>query len=127
MRDTMIITDRENDLYQAMLAFDYAALDDILSDDVSYIHSTAVVETKAEYFAALRRGLYEYGDISIRGAQTRMFDGVAMTTGIMEMLVGANGSAKNTIRLQHVLIWRQEAGTWRLLLRQATRIPAAAQ
>jgi hypothetical protein len=41
----------------------------------------------------------------------------------MDMLVGANGSVKGTIRLQHVLIWRQEAGIWRLLLRQATRIP----
>jgi hypothetical protein len=47
-----------------------------------------------------------------------------MTTGVMEMLVGANGSEKHTIQLRHVLIWRQEAGLWRLLLRQATRIPA---
>jgi hypothetical protein len=123
MPDTQIISDRENELYQAMLAFDYPVLDSILSDEVSYIHSTGVVETKAEYFAGLRRGLYEYGAIRILTASTRMFDGAAMTSGVMEMLVGANGSAKHTIRLQHVLIWRQEAGTWRLLLRQATRIP----
>jgi hypothetical protein len=124
MSDIQIIAEREAELYRAMLAFDYTALDAILSDDVSYIHSTAVVETKAEYFAGMRRGLYEYGGIDIRSANTRMFGGIAMTTGIMDMLVGANGSVKNTIRLQHVLIWRQEAGTWRLLLRQATRIPA---
>jgi hypothetical protein len=123
MPDTQIITDRENELYKAMLAFDYPALDRILSDEVSYIHSTGVVETKAEYFGGMRRGLYEYGAIEITGGQTRMFDGVAITSGIMEMLVGANGSAKGTIRLQHVLVWRQEAGTWRLLLRQATRLP----
>jgi hypothetical protein len=123
MSDTQIIADRENDLYRAMLAFDYPALDRILSHEVSYIHSTGVVETKAEYVTGMRGGLYEYGAIEILGAQTRMFDGVAITTGVMEMLVGANGSAKNTIRLQHVLVWRQEAGTWRLLLRQATRLP----
>jgi hypothetical protein len=123
MSETAIITQREDELYRAMLAFDYVALDQILSDEVSYIHSTGVVETKAAYFAGLRAGLYEYGDIRISGAVTRRFDGVAMTTGVMEMLVGANGSAKTIIRLQHVLVWRQEAGTWRLLLRQATRIP----
>jgi len=123
MSDTQVIAGRESELYRAMLAFDYPALDGLLSDEVSYIHSTAVVETKAEYFAGMRRGLYEYGAIEILSAQTRMFDGVAMTTGVMDMLVGANGSAKGTIRLQHVLIWRQEAGIWRLLLRQATRIP----
>jgi Domain of unknown function (DUF4440) len=119
-----IITKREAELYQAMLAFDYTALDDILSNDISYIHSTGVVETKAAYFAGLRQGLFEYGDITIRSAETRVFGSVAMTTGVMEMLVGANGSIKSTIRLQHVLIWREEGGTWKLLLRQATRTSA---
>jgi hypothetical protein len=119
-----IIAKREAELYQAMLAFDYSALDDILSDDVSYIHSTGVVETKAAYFAGLQQGLYEYGDITIRSVETRVFGSAAMTTGVMEMLVGAKGSIKSTIRLQHVLIWRQDGGTWKLLLRQATRIPA---
>jgi hypothetical protein len=123
MSDTQVIANRESELYRAMLAFDYPALDGLLSDEVSYVHSTAVVETKAEYFAGMRGGLYEYGAIDILSARTRMFDGVAMTTGVMDMQVGANGSVKGTIRLQHVLIWRQEAGTWRLLLRQATRIP----
>jgi ketosteroid isomerase-like protein len=124
MASTQTITERENQLYEAMLAFDYQALDDILSDEVSYVHSTGVVETKAAYFAGLRQGLYEYGAITIRSGHTRTFEDVAITRGIMEMLVGANGSAKNTIRLQHVLVWRREAGTWRLLLRQATRLPA---
>jgi hypothetical protein len=124
MSDTTIITDRETELYRAMLAFDYPALEGILSEEVSYIHSTGVAETKAAYLAALRQGLYEYGDIRIMDAETRLFDVVAMNTGVMEMLVGANGSAKTTIRLRHVLIWRREGGTWRLLLRQATRMPA---
>jgi hypothetical protein len=124
MPDTDVITQREAELYRAMLAFDFIALDGLLSDEVSYIHSTGVVETKAEYFAGLRQGLYEYGDITIPDGKTRMFEGVAITTGVMEMLVGARGSAKGTIRLQHVLVWRREVSIWRLLLRQATRIPA---
>jgi hypothetical protein len=47
---------------------------------------------------------------------------VAITTGVVDMLVGAKGEAKRLIRLQHVLIWREEAAVWRLLLRQATRL-----
>jgi hypothetical protein len=54
-----------------MLAFDYAALDEILSDDVRYIHSTGVVETKAAYFHGMRQGLYEYGDIRVLSGQTK--------------------------------------------------------
>jgi hypothetical protein len=124
MPETGVITMRETELYREMLAFDYAALEELLSDEVRYIHSTGVIEDKAGYFAGLRRGLYEYGDIKILSAETRLFEGVAMTTGVMEMLVGARGSGKTSIRLQHVLIWRQESGIWRLLLRQATRLPS---
>ncbi len=119
---TQSITAREDELYQAMLALDYTALDEALSDDVRYIHSTGVVETKAEYFAGLREGLYEYGAITRISGDTAQYGSIAITTGVIDMLV-AKGSAKNTIRLQHVLIWREEAGVWRLLLRQATRIP----
>jgi hypothetical protein len=124
MPDTQIINDRENELYRAMLAFDYPTLDGILSDELRYIHSTGVAETKAEYFDGMRRGLYEYGSITIDSNRTRLFADAAITDGVMDMLVGANGSTKHVIRLLHVLVWRREAGAWRLLLRQATRIPA---
>jgi hypothetical protein len=117
------IAEREAALYRAMLAFDYEGLDQLLSNDVRYIHSTGVVETKDAYFAGLREGLYEYGDIRIPSGETRLFPSVAITSGVMEMLVGEKGSAKNWIRLQHVLVWREEGGAWRLLLRQATRLP----
>src|ERR1700761_1919019 len=123
MPDTESVANREAELYQAMLAFDYAALDRLLSDEVRYIHSTGVVETKAEYFAGMRAGLYEYGDIRILSGDTRVFGAAAMTAGGREGGVGAHGSAKGTIRLQHVLVWQLESGTWRLLLRQATRLP----
>ena len=48
---------------------------------------------------------------------------VAITSGVIDMLVGAQGSAKGVIRLQHVLVWVAEGASWRLRLRQATRLP----
>jgi hypothetical protein len=123
MATTQLITDREDALYQAMIALDYAALDDILSDDVSYIHSTGVMESKAAYLAGLRDGLYEYGAIACISSKTMPYPRVAFTTGVIEMCVGAKGSGKSVIRLRHVLIWREEEAVWRLLLRQATRVP----
>src|ERR1700735_3725369 len=33
---------------------------------------------------------------------------VAITSGVIDMLVGAQGSAKGVIRLQHVLVWVAE-------------------
>ncbi len=117
------VADREAALYAAMIAADYATLNGILSAESTYVHSTGVVETKGDYLAALRRGLYEYGEIRRIKGLTRIFGGAAITCGVIDMLVGAEGGAKSVIRLQHVLVWVEEEGVWRLLLRQATRLP----
>jgi hypothetical protein len=122
MLATQVIINREDALYQAMIALDYAALGELLSDEVGYVHSTGVIETKAAYLAALREGLYQYGAITRVSGKTMLHTGVAFTTGVIDMCVGAKGSAKGVIRLQHVLIWREEAAVWRLLFRQATRM-----
>ena len=121
--DERTISEREQALYAAMLASDYPVLDALLSDRVQYVHSNGVAEGKTEYLAGLRRGLYEYGDITRLSGATRLFEDVAITTGVIDMLVGAEGSAKGTVRLRHVLVWANEGAAWRLLLRQATRIP----
>jgi hypothetical protein len=113
----------EDALYAAMIALDYAALDDLLSSDLSYVHSTGVMETKPAYLTALKRGLYEYAAITRHEGGTQIFATCAVTRGIIEMTVGAMGSAKSMIRLQHVLVWIRQGETWRLTLRQATRIP----
>lgn len=123
MKTQAAITRREDALFAAMVAMDFQALDGLLAADLSYVHSTGVVETKAEYLAALPRGLYEYGAITRLNGFTQMFDGVAITRGMIEMVVGAGGSAKGMIRLQHALVWVAQGGQWRLSLRQATRIP----
>jgi hypothetical protein len=117
------IRQREDVLYAAMIALDYAALDDLLSSDLSYVHSTGVVESKPAYLAALRQGLYEYAAITRHDGGTQIFATCAVTHGIIDMAVGAMGSAKSIVRLQHVLVWIRQGETWRLTLRQATRIP----
>jgi len=121
--DEGTIAGREQALYAAMLASDHPVLDALLSERVQYVHSNGVAEGKAEYLAALRRGLYEYGDITPLSGATRLFESVAVTIGVIDMLVGAGGSAKGTVRLRHVLVWADEGAAWRLVLRQATRVP----
>ena len=117
------IRQREDALYAAMIALDYTALDDLLADDLSYVHSTGVVESKPAYLAALKQGLYEYAAITHHGGGTQIFATCAVARGTIDMMVGATGSGKNMIRLQHVLVWIRQGTTWRLTLRQATRIP----
>jgi ketosteroid isomerase-like protein len=113
----------EQALYRAMIAQDLAALRTMLADDVVYIHSTAVAESKDGYLAGVRNGLYEYGAIDSSDVAVRSCDDVAIQTGTVRMSVGARGEPKTPIALLFTLVWKREPQGWRLWQRHATRVP----
>lgn len=113
----------EQALYRAMIAQDFAALDAILAEDVVYIHSTAVAETKDGYLAGVKDGLYEYETIESSDVTVRFYDDVAVQTGKVRMVVGERGQPKAPIDLLFTLVWKRVPRGWRLWQRQATRIP----
>jgi ketosteroid isomerase-like protein len=112
-------------LYRAMIAQDFAALRALLADDLVYIHSTAVTETKDGYLAGVADGLYDYATIESRDVATRVDGTIAVQTGTVAMSVSARGEPKQPTQLLFTLAWRREANAWRLAVRQATRIPGA--
>ncbi len=119
------IREREQALYRAMIAKDYQALGELLADDVVYMHSTAVAESKQEYFAGVRNGLYDYDRIQSRDVEIRVNGTTAVETGRVEMSVSAKNEPKSVIQLLFTLVWVKRAGRWQLLNRQATRMPGS--
>jgi len=120
---TAAIEQAEKALYHAMLEQDFEQLEALLADDLRYIHSTGVVESKRGYLAGVANGLYEYERIESREVTTTDHGSMVVQTGIVEMLVGERDQPKEAIRLLFTLLWTQSAGRWRLSLRQATRVP----
>jgi ketosteroid isomerase-like protein len=94
----------------------------MLADDVMYIHSTAVAETKDGYLAGLGNGLYEYVSIESDEVAVRFCGDIAIQTGKVWMLVGARGQPKAPVSLFFTLVWKREPRGWRLWQRHATRI-----
>jgi ketosteroid isomerase-like protein len=113
----------ERRLYDAMSAKDFTALEQVLHPDLSYVHSTAVVETRTGYLTGVAAGLYEYGPIASRDARVRVDGDTAVSYGIVAMNVGAAGQPKDLLHLIYTLVWARQDGRWRLLVRQATRLP----
>jgi uncharacterized protein DUF4440 len=117
------ILEAAQSLYTAMIRKDFAALEQILSPDLVYVHSTAVAESKGEYLAGVANGLYEYESIASRDVDTTIHGNVAIMHGTVDMLVGAAGEPKGLIHLLFILVWLKRAGAWQLEYRQATRQP----
>ncbi len=121
---TAAIAQAEKALYRAMIAQDFEQLEASLADDLSYIHSTGVLESKRGYLAGVASGLYDYERIESHDVVTSDHGDIAVQTGTVEMSVGARGQPKEFLRLMFTLLWTQRTGRWQLSRRQATRVRA---
>lgn len=122
--DLTAVAEREEALYAALAASDADAFADLFTNDVTYIHSTSIAETKAENIAGQRHGVHRHGPTATLSKRTRVFGQVAVTCGVIDLIDTAHGDPF-TIRLRQTLVWLKEDGVWRLLVRQATRIPGS--
>ena len=113
----------EQRLYRAQVAGLVDDIEPMLSADLRYLHSTGVAETRGEYLAGIVERLYEYGRISSRDVRLNVSQDLAIQDGFVDMTVGAKGAPRSTIHLLFCLVWRREGAQWKLLYRQATRIP----
>ena len=116
----------EQRLYRAQIAGSVADIEPMLCADLRYLHSTGVTETRREYLQGVRNQLYEYGQIASRSVRLCVSEDLAIQDGIVDMTVSARGAPKAMIHLLFCLVWRREGAQWKLLYRQATRIPETA-
>ena len=70
----------ENRRIEAMIKQDTQALSEILADDLSYTHSTARVETKAEFISSLTSGRTKYQSIQRDDVKVRQYGDTAVVT-----------------------------------------------
>lgn len=115
----------EDALYRAQVAGSAADIEPMLSADLRYLHSTGVAESRDEYLAGVAARLYEYGRIASRDVRLAISEDLAIQDGVVAMTVSAHGAAKTLIHLLFCLVWRREGAQWKLLYRQATRLPDA--
>lgn len=113
----------EQRLYRAQIAGSTSDIEPLLSADLRYLHSTGIAETRSTYLAGVAKRLYEYGRIESRGVRLHVSEDLAIQDGVVEMTVSAQGAPKTLIHLLYCLVWRREGAHWKLLYRQATRIP----
>jgi len=110
--------------FEAMRRGDGAALDAALADDLTYVHSTARLESKAEHIANLRAGKPYYRSIAPRERRARVHGDVGVVNGVSEMHVERDGKEQRfTVRYLAVYVKRGEQ--WRMIAWQSTRQPDA--
>jgi ketosteroid isomerase-like protein len=106
------------------IAADVEGLRALMTDDLSYTHSSGVVETKAEFLDALKAGKHVYREITTRERRIRVHGDSAIVSGPAHIVVEPGGK-RTEIDLYFSEVYVKEAGAWRMALWQSTRLPAA--
>jgi ketosteroid isomerase-like protein len=103
---------------QAILKKDAAALDRLLHPDLTYSHSDARTESKADILKALPNTQ----SIKIGESSVRVYGNTALVKGPMDFVNITNG-APATINLSVLQVWLKGPKGWQLVARQSTRLP----
>jgi ketosteroid isomerase-like protein len=106
--------------FEAMRKADWAALDAALADDLTYVHSTARLESKAEHIANLRAGKPHYRGIAPRDRKARVRGDVGIVNGVSDMHVERDGK-ENRFTVRYLAVYAKSGADWRMIAWQSTR------
>jgi ketosteroid isomerase-like protein len=105
------------------IAGDLAGLGAMMTDDLTYTHSNAATETKAEFLDGLKTGKYLYREITPRDRKVRVHGDAAIVSGPAHVVIEPGGK-RTEIDLYFTELYVKEAGAWKMALWQSTRLPA---
>jgi len=104
---------------QAMMKKDGAALEKLLHDDLTYSHSNAMCQTKADVVKATTTGRTTIEAIDFSEVTVRVYGTTALIRAKVDMRNSADGkSTTNHLNVLHV--WLKGPGGWQMVARQAT-------
>jgi ketosteroid isomerase-like protein len=108
---------------------DIAALQHIMADDVTYVHASGKVDTKASYLTAIRSGQLHYISWQPKDLHVRILGGgdTAVLTGEYRVRVTDSRVQKAPFDVSLIVlsVYERRHGTWQQVAWQSTRTPAA--
>ena len=112
----------DDNRFEAMRKEDWNALDAALADDLTYVHSTARLESKGEHVGNLKAGKPHYRGIAPRDRKARVNGDVGIVTGVSEMHV-ENAGKEQRFTVRYLAVYAKGAEGWRMIAWQSTRVP----
>ncbi len=108
--------------YAAQVGEDFIALEQLLADDLVYIHSSTVIDSKRSYIESLRSRAVSYLSMKRSDVTVRTFGCVAAITGLGNFDVRLNGK-ELSVEVRFHSLWARRDGRLQFVSWQATRTP----
>jgi ketosteroid isomerase-like protein len=102
----------------AMIHKDGAALDKLLSPDLTYTHSGGQLETKADVIKSIITSKTIVEAIDFSDTTVRLYGNIALVKGKVDLW----HSKTNIVHMNVLHVWMKGPQGWQMIARQATRL-----
>jgi len=113
---------REAARRRAVLAKDLGALEDLLDDQLVYVHSSGVADTKTSYLDGLRTGIWNYHRVGSSQERYVFHGETALVFCRLSIDITVSGTYKS-FESNALMVWVFSSGRWRLAAVQSSGIP----
>jgi ketosteroid isomerase-like protein len=105
----------------ATVKADVVALNRLLSDDLTYTHSSGETQSKAEFIDSVRKGELRYNSIDFESSNARVYGNTAVIVSRLRIMLTARGQNIN-LHPCFLDVWVKKHGAWQMVAHQATKI-----
>lgn len=123
MGDPTLVSAVES-LRKALIDPTKTELDKLTMNELSYGHSSGLIQDKAEFEEALLSGASDFVSIDLTDQTFKIVGNTAWVRHTLSAVTN-DGGKPGEAHLKVLLIWVKQKGQWRLLARQAVKIIAA--
>ncbi|MEQ1881619.1 MAG: nuclear transport factor 2 family protein [Burkholderiales bacterium] len=113
----------EDARFKAQMAGDVPAMQKLFGDDLVYIHSSTVEDSKASFIESIRSGNVKYRKMSRGEVKVRTYGCIAIVSGRSQFEVTVKGEDRILNLLFHA-VWARRAAGLQFVSWQATKLPA---
>lgn len=116
------ITESEDMRFRAQVKQDTATLKRIISDELVYIHSNALTETKRDFINSVKSGKITYQAMQPEaGRSIRRYGKTGISNGVVRVS-GLYQGRNFDLRLKYTAVYHKKRGKWLLVSWQSTGI-----
>ena len=109
-------------LKKAMIDADKVSLQKLTAEQLSYGHSSGKVEDKPTFIENIVSGKSDFVSIDLTNQTIAVSGDAAIVRHTLSASTNDNG-IPGSVKLNILLIWQKQKGEWKLLARQAVKVP----
>ena len=117
-----MVIDLDKKRMSAMAQKDIATLNELISDDLIYTHSSARLDTKQSLIGNMESGSTVYTSVVPSDVKAQDLGDTVVLTGSCRISVNSGGRA-NSFGVRFTDVYAKKGGRWQMVTWQSTRLP----